>query len=33
MEAYNHANRMRAAAADLPSRESPLPVAGELHIA
>jgi CheY-like chemotaxis protein len=33
MEAYNHANRMRAAAADLPSRESTLPVAGELHIA
>lgn len=33
MEAYNHANRMRAAAADLPARQSAVPVAGELHIA
>jgi CheY-like chemotaxis protein len=33
MEAYNNANKMRAAASDLPARESAVPAAGELRVA
>jgi CheY-like chemotaxis protein len=32
MEAYNHANRMRAGASDPPADEGAVPVAGELHV-
>ncbi len=33
MEAYNQANKMRAAAADYPGRESAIPAAAELRVA